>query len=568
MNHTDPAANLVLATDPFVAFPATEAEKQAALVNRTVNTGTVKTPGHTVEASPAKAAPLAPSGSFGGSAAVKPEVGAMGKTVPAAAPALTEAQALERQYKLDRATDVASDVAGAAGRGIATAGKAVGRGVVKAAPVVGHALAEGGKAVGRAGLTAADAVRENLPGKMPYQSGPRTAKERAAHVEAAQRAGVSPFLANFGGRSGAGLGALAGAALGAVDPGKDEEGNERSAVGGALRGAGKGALIGGIAGYGAKKFYVEPKIAPHLPGARAQVEATRRGAVPGMPGLGQHAEALNAGQTPALKPGTPLGSGAVYGGQDRFGNHIHLNTETGGRQTLNDVQHHAAIQKHWENQQAQATQLAQGQAAEQAAQAEQLRMQNVHHGVKAELGIPGYAATYKFKGEPITSWTVHKKNPDGSLVVSHPDLTGGKPADITAEQARAFFPGKISGAWYEVVYTGQKDQGSPVIKIASIGDFTVDPTCVRPWPQKQAKKTAVKTAKADVTCLFGVALPVAEKKTAAVKPEPVIINAGDTGLMFIPDELAESMKIAATPEPPAPEAKVSDVKVPKLAIRR
>jgi hypothetical protein len=200
-------------------------------------------------------------------------------------------------------------------------------------------------------------------------------------------------------------------------------------------------------------------------------------------------------------------------------------------------------------------------------------MQNVHHGVKAELGIPGYAATYQFKGEPISSWTVHKKNPDGSLVVSHPTLTGGQAHEIPADQARAFEPGvKTSGAWYEVVYTGEKNQdGAPIIKIASIGDFAVDPTCVKPWLQKQAKKTASKTSKPDVTDLFGVALPIAEKKTSEVKPEPVTINAGDAGLMFIPSELAESLKIAAMPEPPAPpepEKKASDVKVPKLAIRR
>lgn len=75
---------------------------------------------------------------------------------------------------------------------------------------------------------------------------------------------VSSFLGrtlpNLSGRTGAGIGAAVGGLLGAAMPGKDDEGDERSAVGGALRGMAGGALAGGAAGMVGRRALINPMV--------------------------------------------------------------------------------------------------------------------------------------------------------------------------------------------------------------------------------------------------------------------------------------------------------------------
>ena len=69
---------------------------------------------------------------------------------------------------------------------------------------------------------------------------------------------VARHMPNLSGRSGAGLGAAIGAGLGALSPGKDDEGDERSAIGGAIRGGLTGAALGGVAGAAGRRALINP----------------------------------------------------------------------------------------------------------------------------------------------------------------------------------------------------------------------------------------------------------------------------------------------------------------------
>ncbi len=86
-----------------------------------------------------------------------------------------------------------------------------------------------------------------------------------ANTDAAKaQHGAGSFLGrvmpNLSGRTGMGVGSAIGAGLGALMPGKDDEGDERSALGGALRGAAGGAVAGGALGMVGRRGLINPMV--------------------------------------------------------------------------------------------------------------------------------------------------------------------------------------------------------------------------------------------------------------------------------------------------------------------
>lgn len=175
-----------------------------------------------------------------------------------------------------------------------------------------------GALVGRTKQRAANAVADPLgaaksvasTAAAPIVAGVHHLQDKATAQQVAdQRTGIHPLLSNISGARGAQFGALAGAALGALNPGKDDDGEQNSAIGGALRGAVHGGIAGGAIGYGARKFYVDPTRATAMPQALVDTKATRAamGARPTAQQVAEHvapkpvAEAPAAPEQPAAK---------------------------------------------------------------------------------------------------------------------------------------------------------------------------------------------------------------------------------------------------------------------------